>query len=97
MRRVYRARALRLVVNSVSTSTLVLLLSLYAIGREVWVAKVLTNGPEDITGRLFYLAYAFLQTQFAVQILTLLVVGATIYLAREMARLMSTLRVAQTA
>jgi hypothetical protein len=92
MRRVHTVRMLRLVVNGASASALVLFLSLYAIGREVWVAKVLTNGPEGLLGRLLYLEYAFLHTQVAVQVLTLLAVGAVVYLARETVRLTFTPR-----
>ncbi len=97
MRRVHAIRALRLVVNRVSASALVLGLSLYGIGREVWVAKVFSNGPQDLMGRLLYLEYAFLNTQLGVQILTLLVVGAVVYLAREIARLIVAPRLAHAA
>lgn len=92
MRRVRTVRMLRFVINGASASALVLFLSLYAIGREVWVAKVLSNGPQDLMGRLLYLEYAFLNTQLGVQVLTVLAVGAVVYLAREIVRLISTPR-----
>lgn len=89
MRRVQRIRVLRLFVNGVVLSGLVLAVALYGIGREVWVARVFANGPQGALGHALYLAYAFEHTRFAVQALSLLVLLSVIYLARATAKLIS--------
>lgn len=86
MRRVRRIRILYAVFSGVTASCLLLVLSLYGIGREVWVAMVFQNGPQDLLGRASYLLYAFLHTQFVVQLLSVIVLASVIYLARETAR-----------
>jgi hypothetical protein len=60
-------------------------LALWGIGREVWVAKVFTNGPQDFFGHLSYLTYAFVHTRLVVQGLVLLTIVSLVYLARETA------------
>jgi hypothetical protein len=89
MRRVRLIRALRPVTSYAALSALVLLLALWGIGREVWVARVFANGPQDLIGHSLYLFYAFEHTRLLVQALSVLTLGSLIYLARETARLIS--------
>jgi len=91
MRRVHTVRVLRVVFSGVTASFLLLLLALYGIGREVWVARVFTNGPQDFFGHFTYLSYAFTHTRLIVQVLTLLTLASIIYLARSFARTISSL------
>jgi hypothetical protein len=89
MRRVRRIHALRLAINGVTISCVLLALALWGIGREVWVAMVLHNAPTNLVLLpRFYLA-AFSHTRVAVQLLTLLTAFSFVYLARETSRLFS--------
>ena len=86
MQRVYLIRALRLAISSSVFSTLVTVLALWGIGREVWVARVLQNAPANpLNAPLFYLL-AFDHTRLAVQILIVLALLAFAFLVREIAR-----------
>ena len=87
MRRVHTIRALRWLFSDVALAALVLVLALWGIGREVWVAKVLENGPADFFGKSRYFLYAFEHTRLIVQALALLTLASVVYLARETARL----------
>ena len=91
MRRVRRIRILRSVFSAFTASCVVLLLALWGIGREVWVAKVFANGPQDLLGRAWYLSYAFEHTHLIVQALSLFALASLIYLARATARLIASL------
>lgn len=86
MRRVRVIRALRPFVSSGALSLLIFVLALLGIGREVWVAKVFANGPQDFFGHLAYLSYAFGHTRLVVQALSLAALAALIYSAREFVR-----------
>ncbi|MBI3572498.1 hypothetical protein HY091_03140 [Candidatus Kaiserbacteria bacterium] len=90
MRRIYIIAALRPILSGAVVATVLALLALWGIGREVWVAKVFANGPQDFVGHSLYLLYAFEHTRLVVQALSLITLGALIYLARETARLIST-------
>jgi hypothetical protein len=91
MRRVRTIAILRPFVSGAAFATLLALLALWGIGREVWVAKVFANGPRDFVGHAFYLLYAFEHTRAVVQALSLVVLAAVIYLARETARVLAEL------
>ncbi|MHB0865547.1 MAG: hypothetical protein ACYC1Y_01425 [Minisyncoccota bacterium] len=96
MRRVRRVRMLRALLSNAMLATLVFALALWGIGREVWVARVLENSPHDIASLpQFYLA-AFDHTRFIVQALSLVTLAALITLARETARLISTIVLRRT-
>ncbi len=89
MRRVNRIHRLRFVVNGFTASGFVLLLALWGVGREVWVAHVFENMPHSgdlFAVSQFYLS-AFLGTEFVVQALSLAIFASLIYLARETAHL----------
>ena len=87
MRRVQVIRALRPILSFDALVALVLVIALWGIGREVWVARVLENAPRDAAALpQFYLA-AFEHTRLVVQALALLTLASLVYLARETAHL----------
>lgn len=90
MRRVRAIRVLRMVFSSATASCLILFAALYGIGREVWVAQVFANAPTDAIGHARYMLYALEHTRLTVQVLTLLTATSLVYLARETARLTTT-------
>ena len=70
MRRAYRVRMLRPLVGA-APAAVVALASLWGIGREVWVARVIENMPEHAASLPGFFASAFLHTDFLVQVLAL--------------------------
>jgi hypothetical protein len=89
MQRVHLIRALKFAISGGMFSTVVSLLGLWGIGREVWVAHVLQNAPANIFNLpQFYLA-AFEHTRFPVQVLVVLTLVALLFVAREVARAIS--------
>ncbi|OYV27009.1 MAG: hypothetical protein B7W98_02725 [Parcubacteria group bacterium 20-58-5] len=95
MRRVRRITWLRLIISGGVFAVALALLALYGIGREVWVARVFANGPQDFIGHALYLVYAFEHTRFVVQGLVLVCLGSFLFLAREIARAVAVLSVPQ--
>ncbi len=91
MRRVHTISVLRPFLSNAALAFVVLALALWGIGREVWVAKVFANGPQDFFGHAQYMLYAFDHTRLVVQALSLIVLLAVVYLARESARVLATL------
>lgn len=91
MRRVYTVRALRPLISGGALAAFVLVVALWGIGREVWVARVFNNMPHsaDIVALGQFWVYAFVHTHVIVQILVLMVAVATVYLARVTARLIA--------
>lgn len=87
MRRVRLIRILALVISTGVFAALTFLAALWGIGKEVWVARIFENGPQDLLGRASYLWYAFLHTRLIVQALTLLSLASLFFLARELIRL----------
>jgi hypothetical protein len=87
MRRVRVIHAVRAFFIPVS-SGLAFMLALWGIGREVWVAKVFENMPAvaDMPAVLSFFASAFLHTDFAVQILSILAAASVAWLAYGIAR-----------
>jgi hypothetical protein len=89
MRRVRAVHLMRELFTPTTASVAVFVLALWGIGREVWVAKVFQNMP-SITNvsavAQFYLA-AFMDTRFIVQILTVITLGAFIWLAYNIIRI----------
>lgn len=90
MRRVRRISLLRILISGGIFALALALLALYGIGREVWVAMIFRNGPQDFFGHTLYLVYAFEHTRLVVQGLILVCLISLIYLARETARLLTT-------
>lgn len=70
---------------------LALAVALYFIGRFVWVAKVFENMPQltDVLAVLRFFEVAFLHTEFVIQVSLVVAIGAGIWLAREVARLLA--------
>ncbi len=89
MRRVRMISFARPLCSSEAFAALLLVAALWAIGREVWVAKVFSNGPHDFAGHAEYLVYAFEHTRLVVQALVLVTLGATVYLAQATARVLT--------
>lgn len=87
MRRVHLIRILQLVISTVVLVVLTLVVALWGIGKEVWVARVFENAPSN-AGDLpnFYIA-AFSHARFIVQVLTILTLASFVFLAREVVRL----------
>lgn len=86
-----RARFIRLVrpfISGTALASVVTLVSVYALGREVWVARVLENmpSPADGVAVLRFFEAAFLNTSFAVQVLSLLLLSAMVWVCRDAAR-----------
>jgi ABC-type amino acid transport system permease subunit len=86
MQRVHLIRALKIAISTGVLSLFVSLLALWGIGREVWVANVLQNAPKSPLDTLRFYVEAFTHTRLIVQILFVLLVGALLYIAREITR-----------
>lgn len=89
MRRVRLIRVLRLIISTVVLAVLTSVAALWGIGREVWVARVLENAPQNSMDLPNFYIAAFLHTHFIVQVLTVLTLGSFCYLLVELARLIS--------
>lgn len=81
MRRVKTIYALRLLSSPLVLAPVLFLVSLWGVGREVWVARILENlsmvhSPEAISTFAFM---AFLNTGIAVQALTVAVALSSIW------------------
>ena len=91
MRRVHLIRILQLVISTAVFAGLAFIAALWGIGREVWVARVFENGPQDFSGHLAYLLYAFMHTRLIVQALIVLTLISLGFLVREIVRLVAVL------
>ncbi len=91
MRRVRRIDAMRPFVSAQAISLVVFFAALWAVGREVWVAKVFANMPPffDISDVSRFFASAFLHTEFIVQAAILLAGIALFLLMRDAIRSLS--------
>lgn len=83
VRIIYGIRA----ATPVFAASFLFVLALWGIGREVWVAKVLENMSSyaDLPAMFGFLTSAFLNTEVVVQALSILALGALIWLARSFA------------
>ena len=82
MRRVRLIRILWLVISTATLAILTLVLALWGIGKEVWVARVFQNAPENLMTLPSFFISAFGHTRTVVQILAILTFASFIYLAR---------------
>lgn len=91
MRRVRAIHALRSAASGIGASVIVLIASLYLIGREVWVARVFQNMPRlaEVGAFLRFCTYAFARTDVSVQALILLTIAAGVWFLRESVRLVA--------
>mgnify|MGYP000355495208 CR=1 FL=1 len=89
--RVHSIALLRSALPTYAASAGLLVVSLYVLGREVFVAQVFRNMPNfiDLLGVVRFFEHAFLNTQFVVQVLTVAIAVAALWLARETAKLLS--------
>ncbi|MDD3531235.1 MAG: hypothetical protein PHV99_01430 [Candidatus Pacebacteria bacterium] len=89
MRRVRLIRVLKLIISTVVFAIMTAVAALWGIGKKVWVARVFENAPPNLDDLpRFYLA-AFTHTNLIVQALTLLTLLSLVYLAIEIARLIT--------
>ncbi|MDB5244801.1 MAG: hypothetical protein JWN18_671 [Parcubacteria group bacterium] len=89
MRRIGVIRAVRPLLTVGALASVVLVVALWAIGRDVWVARVFENAPHNVTALpAFYLA-AFAHTKVVVQVLSLITLASLITIARKAAGLIS--------
>jgi len=86
MRRVHLIRILGLVISTGVLAILTFTLALWGIGKEVWVAQIFENAPDDPSTLLNFYLSAFVHTRFIVQALTVLTLISLVYLTREVAR-----------
>ena len=91
MRRVHTIHALRLIVSPLPSSVVLFGISLAIFGREVWVAHVLQNlavvhTPESL---LAFAVSAFVNTDFVVQVVTILMAGAAVWFVYGIQRLLT--------
>lgn len=93
MRRVHTIHALRPFVSGGALSAVVAVLTLYGIGREVWVARVFENAPHAASALPQFYLSAFTNTDVVVQALSLLALVSVMYLARETAKLITSVLV----
>lgn len=91
MRRIHRIHTLRAIVNSTVAAGALVVASLYFIGREVWVARVLQNMPrlEDVAAVARFFTYAFMHTNIIVQGLVFCAVAASLWLLSELSKTIS--------
>lgn len=91
MRRVRLIRILALVISTAALAVLTFIAALWGIGKEVWVARVFENGPQDFSGRVEYLWYAFTHTRLIVQTFSVLTFVSLLFLVREVTRFLSSI------
>ena len=89
MRRVHTIHFLQSPVTTLALTAVIFGLSLWGIGREVWVARVFQNMPSlgDWDAVLRFSLSAFLDTRFIVQALSIVALGALIWLATNLINL----------
>lgn len=87
MRRVHLIRILYLIISTGVLAALTLVLALWGVGKEVWVARVFENAPANIEDLPNFYIAAFVHARFIVQVLTLLTFASLLFLTREVVRL----------
>ncbi len=91
MRRIHLARLFGLVISTGMLAVLTLVLALWGIGKEVWVARVFQNAPTNLAHLPNFFIAAFGHTRLVVQVLAVLSFVSFVYLARESVRAISSL------
>jgi len=88
MNRVRTIHTVRPFTSGTAVALFLIVLSLYAIGRFIFVAQVFRNmpSPADIGAFLNFFVVAFMHTDFIVQVLSVLVVASLIWVARDVVR-----------
>lgn len=90
MRRIRRVYAVRRAAPVVLASLAFGVVTLWALGREVWVSQVYANMPSffDVPAITGFMTYAFIHTDLAVQVLCVALLLAVVGLAQGCARLL---------
>lgn len=90
MSRVRAIHALRPLISSTTLAVFLFVFALAGIGKEVWVAKIIENMPSvaNVSAFVNFFLSAFMSTTFMVQALSVIVLAALIYIARETAKLL---------
>jgi hypothetical protein len=85
MSRVHTIHALRPFVSTAAFCVALVVVSVYAVSREVWVAMIVRNMPRltDVVGLWNFFSYAFIHTGLLVQALSVVTVGASILLIQD--------------
>lgn len=88
MRRVRLIRILTFVISTVMFAALTAAATLWGIGKEVWIARVLQNMPAAGNPEQFiaFWVSAFIHTRLLVQVLLVLTVSSFLFLLAETAR-----------
>ena len=96
MRRVHTVHALQPFVSSTALAAVVMLVSVYELGKLVFVAQVFRNMPaiQDVPALVEFFVSAYLNTDLAVQLCTLLVILAVALIAKDTARVIAVPRTA---
>lgn len=91
MRRVHAVHTMRLIART-GSSVVLLTASLYALGREVWVARVFQNmpSPSDLPAAFSFFISAFMGTHVVVQLTILVAIASMVWLLREVWRIVDT-------
>ena len=91
MRRVHTIRTVRPITSGVVLASVFFIVSLYAIGKVVFVAQVYRNMPavQDIGAVLMFMVNAFLHTEFLVQALSLTVLLTAAWMLRDIGRVIA--------
>ena len=88
MRRVHTIRTLRPFTSGIALAFVLLGVSLFTIGRFVFVAQVFRNMPaiEDVGAVIRFFVGAFAHTDLIVQVLTLFTVASILWMLRDIGR-----------
>ena len=81
-------------VTTLTSAAVIFILAMWGIGREVWVARVFQNMPSlvDWDAVLRFYLTAFLDTRFIVQVLSVIAIGAFVWLVANIVRVALTIR-----
>ena len=93
MRRVTRIHLLRPIISAGALATVIFIIALWGIGREVWVARVLENMPHSPSAYAFsqFWLSAFTHTRSIVQVLSLFALASLVYAVQRFVRSLSAL------
>lgn len=91
MSRVRTIHAMRPFVSTGALAFVLVLVSVYAVSREVWVEMVFRNMPDitNVVAVTNFFAQAFLNTGMVVQALSVVAMVATLFLVRESIKALS--------
>ena len=88
MRRVRTVHAVRPFLSGTALASFLFLLAVWGIGREVWVAHVFANleAMPTFASSVHFVVSAFMSTRFVVQALSVVALGAFVWVVRDTAR-----------